>query len=146
MPGTVLSYNVPDPEPIEINLSGEAFLVMPIGGLEWRDFVKTIAEEEPDNVNAKARQEARQLEMLFGLVEQHMEGGEYQRFEKFARQRSLGIGLLMQIVQDVVGASAGRPTQPPSPSRPGRQTTGRGSTAAASSPASTSTDSPSPDA
>lgn len=135
---TRYAYDVPESELVELDLAGTTFTMFPMSGLDWRDFIKAMAQAEPIDEAAKVRQDAEHADLVFGIFETHMEPEEYARFCDFSRRRGVKINLLLQIIRDVVEGSAERPTEPPSPSEPGRPTTGDGSTADASSPASTS--------
>lgn len=147
--GDALHYEVPEVEPIEIHLGSEVFFVRPIGATTWRRFVKMMVATDvkhadpAEQARLQMRQEVDHADQLFSILERHMEPAEYERLERFSEQHSLSIETMAQVIRDCVEASSNRPTQPPSPSRDGRSTTGDGSTDDASSPESISTDSPS---
>lgn len=141
---TTLRYQLPDDPYVTIEIGEEAFICSRIAGTEWRRFLRAALAEDPGDPKAKLRQELEHAEMLFGLIERHMDDAEFERFDKFCSHHGVGVAMMMQIIQDVVGASSDRPTMPPSPSEPGRTETGIGSTDEPSRTESTSNPSTSP--
>lgn len=146
--GKELTYTTGDRKPNVINIDDERFEVWPVPGMLFKEFLELAMQPDPpaEDIEARKAKEMAEVTMLFGIFRDCMEPDEYARFDAFCHTpRGPDLSMLVQILQDVVEASADFPTSPPSPLSPGPSTPGTGSTGGAFLPASTWPDSPSGD-
>lgn len=109
-------------------MNGERFVAAKIPGMMFVEFARQ-AQDGDEGVLAQ---------LTYDMFASAMTANEFDRFREFCRgPDGPDLGTLMEILQYVATFGASRPTEPPSPSRRGRRTTGATSKDASSSPVST---------
>lgn len=112
----------------EFSLAGETFVAKPIMGA---DAISDLADIETGQIQGGV------YEKLVSVIRRTLKADQRDRWDELL-ERDLDVPIdlatLMQIAEDLVAGTAGRPFQQPSPSGNGATTTGTSSTEDSASP------------